>query len=237
MILNDEEAKAVQETAKAVQEIAKTITALEPHLKASGKFIGELIRYPSEQASGLAGDILGIIRSEIAFRYMSRVEKIMEKRDMTGHQRPVALSFVYPLLQAASLEEDEDISEMFAQLLVNAVDSNYSGTISKSFIQAISGMEPLEAQLLKAIAEAPVTAIDETGMIFTENLPTDYVDITENTSEDNVGQPSLEIEIALTSLRQIGCVKIPVGWGGALVPKHVGINEYGKALFRACSST
>jgi hypothetical protein len=69
--------------------------------------------------------------------------------------RQVPLKIIHPLLEAASLEEDDDIRERWANLLANAADSgNKSRTVQPSFVAILKELTPREVKFLDALYEA-----------------------------------------------------------------------------------
>jgi hypothetical protein len=224
------------EESKAIQEVAKTAARYEPAVRALGEFVGKVIGYPLTQAGGLLGDGIGIIRSEILLKYQERVQRIMKERKLDGPRRTIPLSVVYPLLEAASLEQDDDLSEMFAQLLVNAIDDRFSDFIPKSFVETIRAMSPLEALVLKRMTSAPESSINDVGMMYTAGLPDNYLDAPTADNDKDTGEPPAAIALALSSLRAAGCVEGAMAWGGFTLLRSARVTEYGRALIRACSA-
>jgi hypothetical protein len=83
-------------------------------------------------------------RREIAQEVLSKAQEML--REAGAEPRPVVpLKTVVPLLQYASLEEDEDLQERWAALLANAVGSS---DVHPFFPQALSQLGPIEARLL-----------------------------------------------------------------------------------------
>jgi hypothetical protein len=60
---------------------------------------------------------------------------------------------LFPLLEGASFEEDEDIHTMWAALLANAASEKVSDTVRPGFIAILRDMAPDEAALLRAVSE------------------------------------------------------------------------------------
>jgi hypothetical protein len=227
LMLTDEESKAVQEAAKAAVE-------LKSEIRSFGEFMGTIIGHPLRQAGGLIGDGLGILRMEIAFKYQKRVERIMIERGMNGPQRTIPLSVAYPLLEAASLEEDNDMAEMFAQLLVNATNKDFDGYIPKSFVETVRRMSPLEALILRRMVDAPDEAKTDGGFLYTGSLPERYGSRPEPYDNEYV-EPVAPVALALASLMTAGCIELMTTIDGSIVHFQGAVTLYGKELIRACS--
>lgn len=221
------------EESKAIQEVAKTATEYKDSVNSFGEFVGKIVGHPLVQAGGIVGDALGMVRIEMALRFKERVDRIMKERGLESPQRNIPLSVAYPLLEAATLEEDNELSEMFAQLLVNAVDSSYSNYVPKSFVETIKNMSPLEAKILKAMFDAPPEAVNESGMMYTRLLPNGYLKMPEPTDQEMEEVPET-IGLALAALRRAGCIEGAMAWGGYTLLRNARVTEYGAALMKAC---
>ncbi|MCF7956217.1 MAG: hypothetical protein K9M75_10470, partial [Phycisphaerae bacterium] len=107
-----EETKAIKETAIAAQEIAKTSgKAIDAGSKFGG-FVAKYISGPLEQATGIVEDKFKYIRWERQQRLMLRAEDFMKEIGLASPTRPVPLKLAIPLLQGASMEEDDDLQDI-----------------------------------------------------------------------------------------------------------------------------
>ncbi|MBL8576360.1 MAG: DUF4393 domain-containing protein [Mesorhizobium sp.] len=225
MILSDEESKAVQ-------EVAKTATAYQKSVDTFGKFVANVLGHPLKQGMGLVGDGFGMLRIELAMRFQQRVERLQRERGLSDSHRPVPLSIAYPLLEAASLEEDETLSDMFAQLLVNAMDHKYGKYIPKSYIETVRLMSPLEALILKTMVEAPQSVMKKSGMMYTLGLPSSYADLG-NVDMSSVPPPEGDTAIALAALDAAGCIEPMMLMSGGYSYIQAKVSEYGRELILA----
>lgn len=226
MILSDEEAKAVQ-------EVARTARKYEPDLRELGTFIGRVTGRSGEQFGGLVGDVLAMMRIELALRYKRRVDRIMKERKLHEPTRHAAINIIYPLLQAASLEDDDDIQEMFAQLLVNAIDADSDVTILKSFVDVVRTMSSFEARILVKLVDVPQDYRVEGTSILTGGLPDEY-----QRYEKNKGfrVPKGTLALALSNLERNGCIKASDMWMFGSSLGCVDVTPFGLALLQACRS-
>jgi hypothetical protein len=81
---------------------------------------------------------------------LKKAEKMATEAGYTPKAVPIKLLF--PLLEGASLEENEDLHTMWAALLANAGSPEKSGKVRPGFISILRSMAPDEAKLLKSIA-------------------------------------------------------------------------------------
>jgi Abortive infection alpha len=81
---------------------------------------------------------------------LKKAEKMAKDAGFTPKAVPIKLLF--PLLEGASLEENEDLHTMWAALLANAASPNNAEKVRPRFIAILNQMAPDEAVLLKGAA-------------------------------------------------------------------------------------
>ena len=227
-MLSDEGAKAIQASAKAASE-------LRPELRGVGHFLAKALGRSTEQANGLLGDVLAFARIELSLRFYDRVQRKMDERGMDGPTKKAALAVVFPILQAASVEEEDDIAEMFADLLVNAVDDMAQVSVSKAIVETVRRLSPVEAKVLQAMANAPADSLNESGMMFTCGLPVTYHP--KPSSEYNLDdEVPADVSLALATLTSLGCVECAATWGGATIQRQARVTIFGQALINAATA-
>ena len=72
----------------------------------------------------------------------------MRERGARPYARSVTPKFAIPLLEAASLEDEDDINELWARLLANAMDPNCAVNMKRAFINILADFEPTDAYVL-----------------------------------------------------------------------------------------
>jgi hypothetical protein len=104
------------------------------------------------------GEVAERIRDEVRlyrfvrqFECLKKAEKMVTKAGFTPRAVPIKLLF--PLLEGASLEENEDLHTMWAALLANASLPGKVEKVRPAYIAILKQMAPDEALLLKGIAE------------------------------------------------------------------------------------
>ncbi|MGO7149017.1 Abi-alpha family protein [Rhizobium ruizarguesonis] len=225
-----EETKAFEESAKAVQEVAKAAVAYQSSIDDIGAFFGRLMA-PVEQGLGLLADYIKGRRLELAVRQGAYIRELMDERGVSTIKR-MPLSTAVPLIDAATLEEDDALARMFANLIVSHVDGTSDGYVPKQFTETLKQMSPLEAAVLKAMGRAPAGAKNESGMMHTANLPNSYLGAPTSTDKDIPGPDKL-LSIALASLQQSGCIEGAMSWGGYKLLSQARVTEYGSAFLDA----
>jgi Abortive infection alpha len=103
---------------------------------------------------GPAADEVGeILRDRVKLYRYERQAKLLEKFDRITKEagftpQPVPPKILFPLLEGASFEDDENLHDMWAALLANAASPENSDTVRPGFIATLKQMAPDEARLL-----------------------------------------------------------------------------------------
>jgi hypothetical protein len=184
-----------------------------------------------EQASGIIEDKLKYLRWERQVRLMRRAEDFMLEVGLNGPSRAIPLKFAIPLLQGASLEDDDEIQDLWAKLLVNAADADSSVAMKRVFIEILENIGPLEAQILQTLYSIP---LQHRGVV-TKDLPNSATTVPEDATKYQPGRPSPEVELALANLARLGCLSPSTTWGGGEVFSSVNPSLLGKTFVEACT--
>lgn len=223
-------ADEIKETAKAVQETAKVTGKAIDATRDLGGFFARVFGGPLEEAGGILNDQLKFWRAERALRLARRFEDIRLQYEISSPISPVPLNFGIPLLEAASLQDNDQIQDMFARLLVNATNPQTKVEARRAFVSILQDFGPLEALLLEKLCRTPKEGFLEGSSIMTANLPDAY-----GSKGDEDNRPSPEVQLALWNLTRLGCVEPAGTWGGGSTVSVVTLTELGRELFRACS--
>ena len=145
-----DEIEAVTETAKAVQEVAKTGRALiEPGTELAHYVARVLGTVPEDVVGFLIADplqelrqhtLIGILRAAFEKLHARGVETAKPIRPGPGKEA----------FEAASLETDETLQDMWANLLANAMDPNKDTSLQSVFVETLKQFEPIDALVLDA---------------------------------------------------------------------------------------
>src|SRR3954471_9127591 len=112
--------------------------------------------------------------------------------------RYLELKVGVPLIEAASLEENDAVQELFAKLLVNATDARSPIEAKRAFVSMLQDFGPLEARLLQAIYLPP--PLPDRRAVATARLPDEYVLDDPGLISTSIKSPPPEIEVALWNL-------------------------------------
>lgn len=133
-LFGKESAIAIQKTTEAAQNF--------------GGFFSKHFGGSVEQWAGLWEDKLRYRRWENQLALMQKAEEKMRALGLNGKCHPLSLKIGVPLLEAASLEDDEYLRELWANLLINSV-KHKDCLVHPAFIQVLQNLLPQEAKLLE----------------------------------------------------------------------------------------
>lgn len=221
----------MNEESKAVQEVAKTTSKAIDAGREIGGFIAKFISGPLEEGVGIFEDKLKYFRVERQIRYMQRVQELLKLSGLDSPTRAVPLKLAIPLIQGASLEEDNQLQDRWAALLVNAANASFPVDIRRSYPAILEQLTPLDARVLDAIYALPFEASQHEG-IATSELPERARVIAKD--EKDFPLPSEEIILSLSNLVRIGCIRPGPTWGGGESFSRINPTVAGKAFVQAC---
>ena len=145
--MNDE----ISESAKAIQEVAKvTRTSIEATQRL-GSFVARVTNESIEAVTGILADKLRFMRWERQLRLRDRCLEIMRERGIDEHFQLVPPKLALPIVENASLEEDDELQDLWANLLASALDPNFEGRIRTAFIDILKQLEAADIRILYTI--------------------------------------------------------------------------------------
>ena len=139
------------------------------------------------------------------------------------------MKIAIPLIQAALLEENDELQDIWARLLVNAADADSGVNVERALVTILQDFGPLEAQLLRVIHDAPPEKYPH-GAIETSGLPSAYVG-----PKEDPDLPPEPVQIGLWNLMRLGCIEPGGTWDSLVGVTRVRITALGRALVRACT--
>lgn len=224
----------IHESAKAVQEIAKTTGKAIDAGEKFGVFISRFISGPLEQGMGIFEDKLKYMRWERQVRLMQRADQLMKEICLDKPTRSIPLKLAVPLLEAASLEDDDTLQDLWARLLVNAANSASGVSLQRAYIAILEQLTPLEAALLQKIYSLPYGETQHNGVVVGK-LPQEASIGKDDGKEDDLPEPPDDVKLALANIARLGCVVIQKSWGGGELFKKVNPTLLGKSFVEACT--
>lgn len=227
------ELESLKEGAVATQEVAKTASNAIDAIREFGGYISKFISGPIEQSCGILEDKLRYIRWERQVSLIEKSKELMKKKGFAAPDVQMPIKNAIPLFEYATLEEDDDLQALWANLLVNGTNSSSGVVLERSFIEILGQLSHLEAKILQAIYGLPFERTQHTGVL-THSLPERAV-IAEENIEEPLSEPNQHVKIALANLVRIGCLKFASSYGGGEIFSQVNPTFMGKEFVRACS--
>jgi hypothetical protein len=218
--------------------VAKVADAVKAVAVTSGKAIdaatnfGRVIKGPVEELVGIVEDRVKFARWEGQLVLADKAEAIMKLRGLSKPTRDIPLNFAVPLLTHAILEEDDELQEIWARLLVNAGDAATDIELRTAYVEILAGMSAFDVKNLAVMAAA---SLDVSGVISppleTWHLPNSAI----RASSGEVGELSKELGVSLANLSRLGCAYPGGGLDGGVVFGLMTVTDLGRALYLACA--
>lgn len=218
--------KPVAEATKAVAETGgKAIDATAGFARIFKGPVAELI--------GCVEDKFKYVRWERRQALIEKAEAHMRRKGLTAPTRELPLPFSVPLLTAGVLEENAELQDIWARLLVNAGDAWTEMELRTAYIEILRGMSAFDVKNLKLMAEVSLTSQEQFRVLETWHLP-ESVRLRDKLARD-VGRVPPELGVSLANLARLGCATPAGGWDGVVLFGLMTVTDLGIALFKACS--
>ncbi len=213
--MSDEEAKAVQEVSKAIQDVARTAQEI---MRQTGPFVGRVFGPLVENAVGILSDRLAYYRLERFFDLVNKTKDLLERHGVTA-PRSVPVPVALPLIEAATIEEDERLHDRWAALLATAMNPARP-PVKRSYVGILRELEPTDAALLDLLYDMAFEAADPVGTTTTGG---GFFGEVKNYAK-RLDVPEEEAELTLFNLSRLECVMLGVSGG-------LGQDRYQRARF------
>ena len=171
----------------AIEETAKTAGKALELVQAAAPAIGEMYGF-------LIGDTIQHARAKRLESMAEKANKRLADRGVTEKaETPERLGI--PLLEAAQTESREEMIDLWARLLANAMDPNRIGDVRSEYIEIIKKFEPLDVRIMDYIASKnPATDRTSKHQIF-----------------ELIGCRESAAVVSVNNLEAIGCVRLVGG--------------------------
>lgn len=237
-----DESEVLIEVAKATQEVAKTTGIGLDTAQKIGSSISKLLGGTIEQSIGIYEDKIRYRRVEKLLSYMKKIEQQISELGLESHQtRHIEMKFGIPLLEAASLEDESRLQDLWVNLTVNSINKESGFSLERAYIAVLEQMTVLEAKILITIYSHNYEQGElhniETDMLPNRVMPHVYsleeeVNILNDRKEP--AEPNTKIKLALSNLARLQCIKLSNSLG-AEVFNVVHPTLFGKKLYIAVS--
>lgn len=198
----------------------------------AGKFIAPLIKGTLEQGIGIFEDKLKYIRWERQKRMMRRSKEILKELGVSEIEDPIPLKFAIPLLQGSTMEENDNIQDLWINLLINSV-ANKKVELKRVYMDILERISPLEAKIITEIYKLPFEE-NRHQRFATDHLP-DYIYYCEEHRERELVLTDQNVELALMNLARIGCISPTITVGGGELFTIINMTLLGARFYDACT--
>lgn len=202
-------------------------------------FFRKVLGEPLETVGGIMADWAAFFRYKNLLVIGDRLEEIHYKRQLEGKSIPIPPRYAIPLIQAASMENDPDLREMWAGLIANATDPSKSVNLSKLHIETLKSLEPLDALIMEYLYKKQAKVVTTS-----EEPPENSKAIAKALSVDVD-----DVQISLQNLYRLGCLLDTAGADvfDTQLPYTAGLrvnnprsnfrlSNFGKVLYEACQA-
>jgi len=221
----------IEDKIKAIEEVAKTTGKGIDAGREFGGFISLFISGSLEQGMGILEDKLKYARWERQIRLIKRAKAFTKEMGIEKPDKVIPLKLAGPFFQGATLEEDDDLQDLWAKLLVNVTCEKNGVELKRVYIDILEHLTPFDAQILSSIYSLPFDDIKCDGVI-TKMLPGKAFP---NKKSEKDFEPSEEIKLSLASLSIIGCLSMPKLYSGVELYAWVYPTLLGKKFVDACT--
>lgn len=185
------------ESSKAIQEASKATGKAIDALRESGGFFRQVF-------GGLVADGVGIIADKVKFYRIEKAnllaKKTEERLKKMGVKETISVppKLAIPLIENATVEDDDELHTLWSQLLANAMNPKTSHQVKHIHASILKELEPLDVRILsnianKKIEKSPDEKFNE--VLFERSGIAAELNETENT-----------VELSLMNLIRLGCI-------------------------------
>jgi len=158
-----------EEIAKAVQDAARFgEKSLEAGEKLGG-FFAKVLKELVQEITGMITDKLRFVRWRRLSQMADAVNKILLKCGVT-ETRAVPPKLALPIFEGASLEENENLQDLWNNLLANAMNPQFNSELRYGFVDMIKNITAIEASILNNLYQI----LKKEGKITHLSRVTDY---------------------------------------------------------------
>lgn len=193
---------------------------------ADSKAVPNILNPPSKVIGNALSDLLNIAfgyllhekSEEKRLKSQKHIEELSKKLNENvssipeEHRIPPKKSIVGPALEATKyyFEEDE-IREMFENLITNSMDNRQSAKVHPSFTEIIKQMSPLDAQNLKLFEHKAQLPIVQFKAKSRDDI-NKYIQVATNVFISNTDCQDIDLQaVSISSLCRIGLLEIRYG--------------------------
>lgn len=214
----------------------ETVSMIPAMLQPFKDFLDKLAGPATAELGLLFADRVRMYRLKNSLRMLKKAKGMLDAAGI--EPTAVPLRTLLPLLEGASLEDNESLSDKWACLLAAAADSHRSGFVLPSYPQILKCLSPLDAKVVDLIysneqSGGSVTGVDGQDIDRAWTLKAEILDTLGITEDDFL----LSFEnLAAFGLLQVGGRKFGNTKMEFADKSEVSLTVLGTAFVRACSN-
>lgn len=137
---------------KAITEVSKTAgKAIDASTKA-GSFLNKVFGEACVEGGGILTDKVKAYRYKNWLKIQDNIQEIHKQRGVEGKLIPIKPSIGIPLLDAASLEDEPALQDLWAQLIANYTDPTKTVERRSAYITILKDLAPLDVKVLNYLS-------------------------------------------------------------------------------------
>lgn len=201
--------EAIEPVANATKAVAETAGKALDIVSGAGRFLDRLVGNALAEGGETLADQVRYWRKMRLLKFEEKFNAACAARGFSPDtMKPLSLGKTVQLLEAASIEEEDEVQELWADLLANAVDPAGGVTMKKMYVTLLKDMGPAEAVLVDLLGKfrahrqlppAPMNAIHR-------QLEDVERHLRELTQQRWAKFSQADREGAISNLRRLGCV-------------------------------
>jgi hypothetical protein len=116
------------------------------------EFMRRVFGSAASHSEGTFNDWTAAFRYGILLKLADKVNEIHRQRRIEDRTIPISPRLAIPLLQKATLEEDDILQDMWAAFIANAMDPQFQVGSRRTLVDLLASLEPVDAMVLRAIS-------------------------------------------------------------------------------------
>ncbi len=229
----------MKEESKAVQEGAKTALKGIEEAEKFGKFLDKVMGDGFAHLGSAFSDWAQTFRYENLLKLVDKIDSIHKKRKIQGKLIPLLPKYVIPILEQASLEDNDDVRLLWAGLIANATNPNKRFEIRKLYIEILSSLDPIDVYIINYLSDESLN--EKYGMLTGVKLNAELI-------SENIEKNVEDIKISLSNLFRHGLVidsweqtleSLDRGYSGFRVnnpESNIRLSHLGRILIDGCTT-
>ncbi len=140
----------MEETTEAVKEVARTTSYAIKTVDRLGQFFAKIMGESINATCGMLEDTLKYKRWEKQTKLVEKAERLIKEKNLSNRAITISAKLTLPIFQNASLEDDVFLHDLYARLLVSAIDPEVR-TRRTAFVEILRQLEALDVKILQAM--------------------------------------------------------------------------------------